>query len=175
MKKSILITGVAGAGKSTVSAKLREQGYASYEIETIPGLFRTVDKETDESFKNFDEQNPEHVVRAKWICDEDTLSGIIKKENTELTFYCGTSSNIQKLLHLFTMTIVLSASHLNTRERLTHRTSHDFGKSKEVQDWLLSWKDNWEQFMKEKGAILINSDKAPIEIAEEIVNIAKSS
>jgi adenylate kinase family enzyme len=172
MKKAILITGVAGAGKSTVSAKLRELGYVSHEIETIPGLFRTVDKDSDEPFECFDEQDAEHVKKAKWICDESVLKEMITNEKSDLSFYCGTSSNIQKLLHLFTMTIVLSASPTNTRNRLTHRTSHDFGKSRDVQDWLLSWKDDWELFMKEKGAILISSDAPLIEVTEEILKIA---
>lgn len=47
MNKSILVTGVAGSGKSAISSELKKFGYKSYDIESIKGLFLMVDKKRE--------------------------------------------------------------------------------------------------------------------------------
>ncbi len=174
MTKAVLITGLAGAGKSTLSKQLRDMGYSSYDIETLPGLFKTIYKDTKEPFPDYDDQNPEHVKKAGWVCDEDRLREIIASEHEPLSFYCGMSSNIQDLLGCFSVVFVLSASPGVTRERLTNRTSHNYGKTKDVQDWLLSWKSDWEKYMQDRGAVIINSDQNVGEIAKEVVSMVSN-
>lgn len=44
MKKSILITGVSGVGKTSISQKLNEMGYRAYDMDSEPELFSMVDK-----------------------------------------------------------------------------------------------------------------------------------
>lgn len=171
MKQSILVTGIAGSGKSTLSKHLRELGYASYEIETIPHLLITLDTQTNKPFEHYNQHDAKQVVRARWKCDIDKLAEIIEKEPDDIAFYCGTCSNIHDTLHLFTKVFVLSASHDVIRHRLTHRTSHDFGKEKDVQDWLLSWKDDWEKYMEGEGATLLNADATTEDTAQEILRI----
>ncbi len=171
----ILITGVAGSGKSTVSQKLRDLGYISYEIETVPGLFHTIDKNTGKEFVDYDEQDMEKVGRAQWVCNAEKLAEILSDESSKLSFYCGTSSNIQEVMALFTKVFVLSASPENTRERLTNRTSHDFGKTVDVQNWLLGWKSDWETYMQERGAVVINSDKSVDDVAEQVLEAVKAT
>lgn len=57
MNKSIIITGVAGSGKSAVCDELNKLGYKAFGIEDIDGLFTMVDKKTGKPFKNFDNDN----------------------------------------------------------------------------------------------------------------------
>ncbi len=170
MKKSILITGVAGSGKSTLSQYLREQGYSAYDIETIPDLFETVSKETGRSIAGYDNDDLEKVVEAQWMCNRERLQKIIADEKAVLSFYCGTASNLEDLLDLFSKIFILITNEPNTRSRLTKRTSHDFGKKKEVQDWIFTWKDWWENEMKERGAIPIDSNGTIQNTAESILN-----
>ena len=44
LHKSMLITGVAGSGKSAVCKELKKLGYLAHDIESVAGLFMMVDK-----------------------------------------------------------------------------------------------------------------------------------
>lgn len=39
-KRSILVTGIPGAGKSTLSDYLQRLNFESYDLEEVPGLFK---------------------------------------------------------------------------------------------------------------------------------------
>ncbi len=49
MKKSILITGIAGTGKTSIISFLQQQGYTAYSIEDIKGICRMIYRETGET------------------------------------------------------------------------------------------------------------------------------
>lgn len=59
MKKRILITGIAGSGKSTVCQQLSSMGYESHGIEDIEGMFEMYHKGTIDVFKDYDNADPE--------------------------------------------------------------------------------------------------------------------
>lgn len=52
MKNKILITGIAGSGKSTVNKILGGFGYESYDIEDIDGMFEMYRKDTGEIYED---------------------------------------------------------------------------------------------------------------------------
>jgi broad-specificity NMP kinase len=175
MNKSILITGVAGTGKSVICNKLNKLGYKALGIEDIDGLFAMIDKKTGKQFKNFDNDNLELVKQADWICNKKKLQHLMRKKSNELVFYCGTASNLNDLLYLFDKIFLLKVNQKVLRQRLSTRTSNDFGRTAEVQRWVFSWKKWWENHMKEKGAIIIDANRSLREIANEIIKRSKSS
>ncbi|MDO8640561.1 MAG: hypothetical protein Q7R33_03370 [Nitrosarchaeum sp.] len=89
-----------------------------------------------------------------------------------MTFYCGSASNIDEILPLFDAVFLLEVSSETTRQRLISRTENDFGRTLEVRDWIMSWKEWWENDMKEKGAIVIDAHKSLDEVAGEILDRA---
>ena len=169
MKRSILITGVAGSGKTTISNKLKEMGYTAYDIDRVKGLCRMVHKETGATLEKQDNDNLEEVVKGDWICDADELKKLIANTPDKIAFYCGVNSNMEELIPLFDKLIMLKANEEATRERLTNRTSNDFGRTAEVQDWIMTWKDWWEKEMIEKGAVVIDSNRPLDGIVKEII------
>lgn len=175
MKKSILITGVAGIGKSAVCDELNKLGYKAFGIEDIDGLFTMVHKKTSKPFKNYDNDDFEKVKQADWICDKKKLQRLIRKDAEGIVFYCGTASNLDDLLPLFDRIFLLKTSQKILRERLSTRTSNDFGRTAEVQKWVFSWKTWWENHMKEKGAIIIDASRSLQEVTENIIRRSKSS
>lgn len=169
MGKSILITGVAGSGKSAVSDELRTLGYQTFDIENIDGLFTMIDKTTGRPFNDYDNDNFAKVKQGEWICNQKKLEKLIKKNSDALVFYCGTASNLDVLMPLFDQTFLLRVDQNILRRRLTDRTSNDFAKTTEVQDWVMEWKDWWEDQMIAKGAVVIDASRPLAEVAEEII------
>ncbi len=173
MNKSILVTGVTGSGKSSVCGELRKRGYKAYDIENMDGLFTMIDKKTGKSADEYDKNNLESVKQCDWICDKNKLQEIVRKNAKDVVFYCGTASNLDELLHLFDEVFLLKANPKILRERLSTRKSNDFGRTSEVQEWILSWKKWWEDHMREKGAIIIDTNRDIKEITTDIVERSK--
>lgn len=177
MNKSILITGVSGSGKSFLCDKLNKLGYKSYDIEEMPGLFNMINKSTGKvtSLNEYDKHNLECIKQHDWTCDKKKLQKLISKNAKEnvlnnVVFYCGTASNTDELLPLFDKVILLKASSETTRNRLGTRTSNDFGRTEEVQKWVLTWKEWWENHLSEKGAVIIDANRDAKKIIKDILN-----
>jgi len=169
MKKSILITGISGTGKTTISAELNKRGYKAYDMDDIPNLFSMIDKQTKKLIENHDNTDLEKVKKMDWICDKDKLQSIITEENSPIAFYCGDASNLDEIISLFETVVLLQTNHEKIRQRLTHRNDNDFAKTSEVQDWIMSWKDQLENKIKEGGALVIETSGDLEQIISEII------
>lgn len=165
----VLITGVSGSGKSALSQILRDRGYAAHDTEEIDGLYKMVNKETGDEVTGWDNFDSEAVKNRDWICNVEMLKELLAKEKKDLVFYCGAASNINELIPLFDMVILLVADKKIIRERLTSRTSNDFGRAKGVQDLVVGWKDWWEKDLKEKGAVVVNANNDLDKVATEVL------
>lgn len=172
MNKSILITGLAGSGKSSICKELNKLGYKAHSIEDIKGLFKMIDKKTGKLFKNFDNNNLKSVKHSAWICDKKKLQQLIHKNSKGIVFYSGIASNLSNLLPLFDKIFLLKVSQKILRERLSKRTSNHFGRTSKVQKWMFRWKIWWEFYMFVKGAVFINANHSLREIAKEIISRA---
>lgn len=175
MDKSILITGVAGSGKSSVCKGLASRGYTTFSIEDAKGLFTMINKKTGKVFDNYDNDDIESVKQHDWICNKDKLQGLVRDNAKSVVFYCGTASNLDELLHLFDIIILLKVSPDVLRKRLSERTSNEFGRTVEIQDWILSWKDWWEDHMREKGVITVDADRDLKEVTTDVLEKSKVS
>lgn len=172
--KSILITGVAGSGKSTVCDELNRIGQEAYGIEDIDGLFAMVDKKTGEKVNDPENNSPETIGQRDWLCDKNKLQELIRNSRKKITFYCGTASNLDNLLPLFDKILLLKASPELLRKRLSAREPTEYGHSAEVQQWILSWKNWWEDHMIKQGALVIDADKKLQETTTDIIKRCES-
>jgi broad-specificity NMP kinase len=173
MKKSVWITGVPGVGKSTISLKLRELGYTAWDLEEVPKLYSMVDHTTGQP-KYRDNTNLEDVKHTDWVCNKKQLSEMIQSQDADLAFYCGSSANYIELMSMFDSIVLLKAAPEVIRSRLRTRIGHLFGKTPEVQDWVLSWKDWWEKLIEREGAIVVINQKSVADVATEIINLYQS-
>ena len=178
MNKSILITGDSGSGKSFLCGELMKLDYRAYDIENMHGLFSMIDKITGKKADYYDKHNLEWIKQHDWICDKNKLQELVSKNAKEtvvndIVFYCGTASNTDELLPLFDKVFLLKASPETIRSRLGIRKSNDFGHTSEVQEWMLEWKDWWENHMRENGAIIIDANRDISEIITDILERSK--
>lgn len=175
MKKSILLTGTAGVGKTSLSNKLNELGYKSYDIDDVPGLFKMIHRKTKLPIKNHDNFDLEKVKAMTWICDIEKLKSFIMEEKNDLAFYCGGGSNVYEFMELFDKVILLTINLETNKHRLSNRTDNDFARTPEVQEYVLNKKNDWENEMIKKGSIVVDAHKDLDSIAKEVIDIASKS
>lgn len=170
MPTSVLITGVPGAGKSTVCSRLQDRGYSASDLETVEGLFTMRNAETGEEFEEFDPNDLDSVARSEWLCDAAQLRELLAAESAPLAFYGGIPSNWEELLPLFDEVVLLTVGPADLRERLSTRTTNDFGRAPEIQDRVLGWKDEWERTLRERGATVVHAEGTPDDTADRVLN-----
>lgn len=174
MKKSFFITGVAGSGKSLISKELNRLGYKAYDIEELEDMFKMIRKDTREDFTDYDNTDIEKVKNADWICDKNKLEELLQKQNIGIAFYCGIASNNNEIIQLFDQIILLKASPEVVCKRLSSREgTDDMGNTAENREWVLSWKDWWENQMIEQGALVVDADGNPTEVAKKIIELVQ--
>ena len=168
MAKSILITGISGSGKSSISKKLNELGYKSYGIEEIKSLFSLRDKKTGREIKNHN-NNLQSVKQHSWICDKNKLQKIITKNKDKTTYYCGMASNLNEIISLFDKIFLLKINKKNLNERLNNRTTSGFGHALNVRKWIFNGEKSLEIAMSKKGAIIIDANNSLNIIVKNII------
>lgn len=173
MKQSILITGVSGSGKSSICAELNNAGYETYDLDSMSDVAIMIDRQTKQPVLKIDHHNDaKKIQEMDWIYQEDKLRTLIADQKNEIAFYCGIPSNLNEILPMFSKIILLSVTNPDIiRQRLTNRTSNDFGKSKEVQEWVLAGKDKLEKELREKGAILVSAEIDLSDTTKTIIEI----
>lgn len=171
-RRKVLITGIAGSGKSTVCRELLTMGYEAYGIEDVERMFAMYRKGTKEIFTDFDNSDPEKIKNSEWLCDIEKLKELFVQQKNEVAFYCGVASNMDDLIPLFDKVLVLQTDAKSLHARLSTREgTDDMGNTEASRQTVLGWKDWWEDEMKEKGAIIVGAQDDPHSVAEKILHI----
>ena len=148
-------------------------GYKAYDMDNEPGLFSMIDKKTGKPVVDHDNEDMEKVMGMDWICDINKLQSIIKSETSPITYYCGSASNFEELLGLFDKIILLKVGETTMRERLSSRTNNDFGRMPHIQDWIMTWKNDWEKSIEDKGASIIDANQDLDQVTKEVIELSK--
>ena len=161
----ILITGVAGTGKSTLSNLFNSEGFSSIDVSSVPELCYWREKATHNKIEFGEIRDEKWFELNERICDPHYLETILN--NYSNIFVCGVFSNIFELLYLFDKIILLQCNLEVLLKRLRCR-DHKFGKTQIEQDLIRRFQSKFELRMLSYGAIPINSN-VPIEIVLEKV------
>lgn len=176
MKQKILITGIAGSGKSEICKQLTSMGYESHGIEDIEGMFEMYRKGTKEVFEDYDNSDPEKIKNADWLCHVDKLRELLEKQKKVIAFYCGVASNMDDLFPLFDKVFLLKVDTGTLHTRLSTREgTEDIGNTEDSRQTVLGWKDWWEKEMIKKGAVVVDAGKSPSTVANDIVALSGQS
>lgn len=171
----ILITGVAGTGKSTISKELQKRGINSIDFSDIPDLCSWRDKITKQEVKY---SLP--VEDGKWfdsnerICNLNKLKDILDKyEDIIITGIA--SGNQTEYLKFFDKVLLLQCSPETFINRMKSRIPI-FGKTDAERNFVVDWQKELDPILLSYGAVPINTEgtidsvmgKIIIEISQNI-------
>ena len=169
MNRSILVTGVSGSGKSAVCEELNNSGNVAFDIERIPGLFKNIHRDTGKVVEYFGGSDLNLAKQHDWICDKGKLISLINENSNGIVYYCGVATNLDEIIPMFDKVFLLVAGEKETRERLTHRTSNNYGRTPEVQDWIFTWKERLEKHIIDQGAEVIDANQDLRKVVDDII------
>ena len=103
----VLLTGMSGTGKSTITQELVTRGYGAIDADdgwTLP--------------------QPDGTQR--W--DEAAITRLLDTDDADVLFFAGCEENMVAFLPRFDIVVLLSAPRNVIVQRITERTGNDFGK-----------------------------------------------
>jgi shikimate kinase len=120
--KRVLLTGMSGTGKSTLTAALASRGYKALDLDC-------------DTFSEWVELNgashiPGSPVESDrdWMWRADRVHELLSIEDADVLFLSGCASNMGQFLPRFNHVVLLSAPADVIVERLQSRTNNPYGK-----------------------------------------------
>jgi dephospho-CoA kinase len=165
------VTGTAGTGKSQVCCKLNEKGYESYDIDD--GLARWRQNQTGyiypKSSVKAHQRTAEFLTEHSWIVPRQSVVELMRKASDKPVFLCGSLANEDELRDLFARVCVLYVDDQTLEQRLTTRTTNDWGKQPhELKQTLLHHHQSYERYQ-QQGDYIIDASQPLDRVVDEVL------
>lgn len=139
--KRVLITGMSGAGKSSVIRRLAEQGYCAIDTDWNPEW----------------EAPPAIEDGPGWKWREDRIRDLLDADIADVLFVSACVENQGKFYPRFDHIVLLSAPEQVTLERLAKRTTNPYGKRSEEVEQVLKFKQTVEPLLRNAATAEIDT------------------
>lgn len=164
--KRILLTGMSGAGKSTVLGELAARGYCA------------VDADSDEYSEWVDISEYSHAAGSPvepgrdWVWRADRMQALLSAPGEGALFVSGCAPNMRAFLPQFSLVILLSAPADVTLERLRARANNAYGKRPEEAARVLDLKQQVEPLLRRAAHHEIDTSAALAEVVAAVLRLA---
>jgi dephospho-CoA kinase len=165
---NILITGVQGAGKTTITAALAERGYPILDSDDISGW-------VNKNGVPLTSPRPVNPTAAwlhshEWVWDQAKLHDYLNQSTADPVLLCGISWDQDQHYNLFDKVILLEADKPTIHHRLLTRSNgNPFGKMPHELQFILEKLGPFQQTAKAAGAISVDA-RQPLEmVTREII------
>jgi len=149
----VLLTGLSGTGKSTVTTALAALGYKAVDVDAPAWSELTAFESSDLSGLG---------AQQDWTWREERISQLLAEEDADVLFVSGCASNQTKFYAQFDHIVLLTAPISVMTERLATRTTNAYGKDPEELARALALKPIVEPML--RGAAHLEIDtSAPLE------------
>jgi hypothetical protein len=162
-----LITGIAGAGKSTVGSLLFSYGYDVIELDQ-PQLTSWVDAITLQVAAYNHGDGEARLTQLLRYVNETQLMPLLQQVSVNPRFYCGYADNLQDFYNYFTKIFLLTIDVATITQRLATRTTGNWGKDPAEVSHALNHVESFQSQMLSLGAEPINSTLPVESIANQI-------
>jgi broad-specificity NMP kinase len=176
----VLIAGVSGTGKTTVGKELSKRGYKVLETDHLTGLSSWVNINTGKNVPHKPPFSEEWLNQHHWIWNEKVLNLILSQNNKEGVFFVGDATNSMSFFKYFNHVFLLKVDRQTLKHRLQNREPE---KTIDPERWLasnpeihriLDWNDKSVHEYSDQGAIVLDGNRSPAKIADEMINILKN-
>ena len=158
-RKRILITGMSGTGKSSVTARLAELGYVAIDADA-PGYSAEVSAPIGELTGIGPGRD--------WVWQEEASRAVLERPDPIL-FLSGCSPNQGGFYPAFTHVILLTASPALIAERLTTRSNNPFGKDPGELERVLALQVEIEPLLRRSATHVIDTHVGLEEVVAEVL------
>lgn len=168
----IYITGIAGAGKSEVYKELKSRGYIVYGIDEdqLAGFY---DNETGERLlnppQNPEDRTPEWRKKYTYKVPRKTIEELKSKSTDQDIYLCGVAGNEEEFLDLFDKLIALVIDDKTLEERITSRTTNNFGKTPHELAGIMDWQSNTSEYYRKYDYRVIDATQPVQEVVNEVI------
>lgn len=164
-----LISGSAGSGKSLLSQILADRGY------------HTIDTDSDFCLSGYYDQRSGAKVRREnvnpvtwheqnlWMWDKERLRELFDENQDRVVFFCGTAHNEVDFFSWFDARFALFASTQTVTSRLQSREPDVWADGSFRLNSLIAWNNEHREHCLQSGMQLIDADRPPEVIADEIL------
>ena len=153
---NILVTGMSGTGKSTALDELGRRG------------FRVVDTDSPA----WSEWIP---AAAEWLWREDRIAALLAEEADDVLYVSGCMSNQGKFYDRFDAVVLLSAPLDVILERVTNRTTNDYGKGPGELGLIRFHLETVEPLLRATCTHELDASRPLADVADALVAIGQSS
>lgn len=171
--KRILLTGMSGAGKSTMIKMLTERGCQAIDMD-LDGWSHWIDKNTgqpatppaDGSFA---------WDSLDWVWNEKRLSERLRTRDDDSLVVAGTTINQKKFYPFFDVIVLLSAPTAVILQRLARRPDNSYGQTPRSRERILGHIVTVEPRLRASADLEINTNRPPEEVLADILRLLKPS
>jgi dephospho-CoA kinase len=155
----VLVTGMSGAGKSTVIAALGERGH------------RAVDTDTDAWSRWV--TLPDGA--RDWVWREDAIARLLAEDDGRALFLAGCKSNQGRFYPQLDAVVLLTAPLETLLARIGHRDTNPYGKSEEERGLVVHHVATVEPLLRRTATHVLDATAAVQTLVERLEAIAASA
>jgi hypothetical protein len=157
----ILVTGMAGTGKSSALAELGRRGY------------RVVDT-TDPGWREYREylESSDELHRGEWLWVEERITGLLDAKDGRSLFVEGCVRNQSKFYDRFNAVVLLSSPAHVILERVARRTTNNYGKTRLERAMILEDLVTVEPLLREGCTHELDASRPLADVVADLIAIA---
>ena len=168
----IYVTGISGAGKSTVREELARRGYRALDTDEdeiaqwthrLTGVVTPLLLEAHRA--------PEFLSENEWRAEPERVRRLADESSGRMLFLCGHVGNEDDVWSYFDEVLFLSIDQATMERRLTTRTAHNFGTKPHELELLLAWHAVIDDYYLRLGAIVVDASPVVERVVDEILRI----
>jgi shikimate kinase len=160
MHKHVLVIGMPGTGKTTLTAYFIKKGKTAFDGDEELGKWLDKRGHVKRMMKH---ASKKWLSEHRWRWNVRKLKKLLK-DNRELYLFGGADNQFD-VLDLFDRTYYLKADKKLLAKRLKTRTGpYDFGKTKHQKELVFGWINSVDRRAKENGLIFIDASLSPNQI-----------
>ena len=166
MSVRVLITGMSGTGKSTVTAELARQGHRAVDLDSP-------------AYSELVPAPPGEITGVgggmDWVWNAEKVAALLDADSAEPLFLSGCSPNQGQFYPRLDRIILLTAPTGVIRDRLASRTTNGFGKDPAELERTLALIAEIEPLLRRSADLVIDTSASLDEVVARVLEASRSA